>query len=431
MVNRNAARHLLLVASILLCFFVYMGYRLYGSNETADETTTPPPSQAVDIAALTASGNGRSGGKTGLTAAGDSPVSDKTAVRPPVAAGSLRSPAMAAGENSPDAARTARTAKNNDLSPIPPAAAASQPPSGSIEESMRPAAAAGAITGLVPAPPLTPPAAAAGNDDAASLSPMPAGLLTPPGSGQSSMPQSAAPAGSASAAADAMIPPPAGLRPGANAPEALVPPPASGPAATASLTPPVPAMQPSRADNAPAGRTTPPPAPLPDRPEARSAMATPPAVRSLPGDAPSESLRMYVVRPGDTLSRIAARELGSISLADNIFLLNRDVIPDPDQLMAGVKIRLPVRDAGEPEETAAATPRDRAGDWEMPSSAGADSEQVRVHTVARGETLSSIALRYYGSSSGWRFLYEVNAKTVSNPNRLSVGTELVIPPYGE
>jgi nucleoid-associated protein YgaU len=139
-----------------------------------------------------------------------------------------------------------------------------------------------------------------------------------------------------------------------------------------------------------------------------------------PAAAGSESLRMYVVRHGDTLSNIAARELGSISLADNIFLLNRDVIEDPDSLTVGVKIRLPVRDGFIPD----------AATVTQPGPARRPNQGIgRTHIVARGDTLSSIALEYYGASSGWRFLYEANKTIVPNPNQLSVGTELTIPPY--
>jgi nucleoid-associated protein YgaU len=133
-----------------------------------------------------------------------------------------------------------------------------------------------------------------------------------------------------------------------------------------------------------------------------------------------ESLRIYVVLPGDTLSSIAARELGSASLAENIFLLNRDAIEDPDHLMAGVRIRLPVRDVAAVADPA--PPPDTAARRHAMGLG-------RSHIVARGDTLSSIAMQYYGTSAGWRFLYEANKAVVSNPNTLVVGMELSIPPY--
>ncbi|MFF1711729.1 transglycosylase family protein [Streptomyces sp. NPDC058268] len=53
-----------------------------------------------------------------------------------------------------------------------------------------------------------------------------------------------------------------------------------------------------------------------------------------------------------------------------------------------------------------------------------------VHVVKAGETLSSIARRY-DVKGGWQALYRANRKEVgSRPDRLSVGTKLVIPKKG-
>jgi nucleoid-associated protein YgaU len=137
-----------------------------------------------------------------------------------------------------------------------------------------------------------------------------------------------------------------------------------------------------------------------------------------------------VVASGDTLSSIAMRELGSGFLADNIFLLNRDVITDPDHLMAGVKIRLPYANS---------PPSSADGIDSAPASPPLGDAPARrptrglggSHTVARGDTLSSIAQQYYGSSSAWRFLHEANRAIIVNPDQLSVGMQLSIPPYAE
>ncbi|MCX6048096.1 MAG: transporter substrate-binding domain-containing protein [Chloroflexi bacterium] len=51
------------------------------------------------------------------------------------------------------------------------------------------------------------------------------------------------------------------------------------------------------------------------------------------------------------------------------------------------------------------------------------------HTIAQGETLSTIALRYYGSSTLWTRIYEANRDKIGDdPNNLVLGMELVIPP---
>ncbi|MFC7306966.1 transglycosylase family protein [Streptomyces monticola] len=54
----------------------------------------------------------------------------------------------------------------------------------------------------------------------------------------------------------------------------------------------------------------------------------------------------------------------------------------------------------------------------------------RIHTVKPGETLSSIALRYK-IKGGWYALYKANRLMIGDhPNRLNVGTMLMIPGVG-
>jgi nucleoid-associated protein YgaU len=67
----------------------------------------------------------------------------------------------------------------------------------------------------------------------------------------------------------------------------------------------------------------------------------------------------------------------------------------------------------------------------MPSAApgaGAARAQGKKHTVAEGETLSHISLKYYGSATRWQEIYEANKGVIGdNPNKIYVGQELVIP----
>jgi tetratricopeptide (TPR) repeat protein len=53
---------------------------------------------------------------------------------------------------------------------------------------------------------------------------------------------------------------------------------------------------------------------------------------------------------------------------------------------------------------------------------------ARRHVVARGDTLYSLAQRYYNNRSRWRDIYAANRSRMSNENDLRVGMELVIPP---
>jgi nucleoid-associated protein YgaU len=53
--------------------------------------------------------------------------------------------------------------------------------------------------------------------------------------------------------------------------------------------------------------------------------------------------RIYVVKKGDELGTVARETLGSSRRWPEIAALNRDVLPDPDRLQAGMKLRIPAR----------------------------------------------------------------------------------------
>lgn len=430
MVNRNSARHLLFVVSILLCFFIYMGYRFLGSSETQDAVTQYPP---FEEAIASPSSGGMLAPPTDVSV----PIDD--------------------GDTAWVSTMPSAPSSSSPVSALPmPPAASSAPPSTSHS---------GAITGLIPSPPSdTRPSGGDSSSGETAVASLPS-LPIPAGSGSSAaaptetgssgvglrppvddwegmdddevtdlsdlsfMPSSptasSSPArpvsssGSAAAASAPLPPPPAA---------AVTPPPP--PSTRPSYAPPA-EDEPEWSRPAP-GRTPPPPAlATPPPPAPAVPFVTPPAPASPAregGPSPygpyqelPESLRIYVVLPGDTLTSIAARELGSASLAENIFLLNRDAIEDPDHLMAGVRIRLPVRETTEP----VAEPAPDAPVRRPVMGLG------RTHIVVRGDTLSSIAQQYYGTSSGWRFLFEANRTVVPNPNQLTVGMELSIPPYEE
>jgi nucleoid-associated protein YgaU len=52
---------------------------------------------------------------------------------------------------------------------------------------------------------------------------------------------------------------------------------------------------------------------------------------------------------------------------------------------------------------------------------------TRFHIVRKGESLSSIAGQYYGTSSQWRKILTANQKALKDPNKIAPGTKLIIP----
>lgn len=94
----------------------------------------------------------------------------------------------------------------------------------------------------------------------------------------------------------------------------------------------------------------PPPVPAVSPPPALVAAAPPPEppaaavpVEEPPADLPAP--RSYTIAPGDTLSGIAERELGSHRRYHDIFEANRDVLASPDAIRVGMTLRMP-GDAG-------------------------------------------------------------------------------------
>jgi nucleoid-associated protein YgaU len=62
-----------------------------------------------------------------------------------------------------------------------------------------------------------------------------------------------------------------------------------------------------------------------------------------------------------------------------------------------------------------------------PEEAIAAAPAVRRHTVREGDTLFSLARRYYGDGDRFADLYRANRGVLASPDALQPGTELVIP----
>ncbi|HEY1950560.1 MAG TPA: LysM peptidoglycan-binding domain-containing protein [Bryobacteraceae bacterium] len=62
-----------------------------------------------------------------------------------------------------------------------------------------------------------------------------------------------------------------------------------------------------------------------------------------------------------------------------------------------------------------------------PVAAAPIEDASRSYTVQAGDTLSKIAKQFYGSANEYPKIFEANRDKLSNPDKIQVGQELVIP----
>jgi nucleoid-associated protein YgaU len=121
--------------------------------------------------------------------------------------------------------------------------------------------------------------------------------------------------------------------------------------------------------------------------------------------------RTYTVARGDTFIGIAEKVYGDRTKWQVIFDANRKQVPDVNRLPEGQKLVIP----GLPESAL------KAQKSLLPATGTIN------HTVKRGDTLYTLAEKYYGDGSLWQHIHDANKKVLPNPNRLEVGQKLVIP----
>ncbi|MEU4694665.1 LysM peptidoglycan-binding domain-containing protein [Actinoplanes sp. NPDC023714] len=121
----------------------------------------------------------------------------------------------------------------------------------------------------------------------------------------------------------------------------------------------------------------------------------------LGGPAAPPKPATYTVKSGDTLTRIAERELGDGKRWTQIYVLNRKDIRDPNRIFPGQVFVLP------PKEPVGTIPR--------------------LHVVKKGDTLFGIAKAQLGDGNRWPDIFRLNRDILDNPDRIIPGQVLVLP----
>jgi nucleoid-associated protein YgaU len=194
------------------------------------------------------------------------------------------------------------------------------------------------------------------------------------------------------------------------------PPPAALPPVAADLARPAPPI-----DSAYRSTLDTPPPPLldadapPPLAVAWTANGAAPRSRATPA-MPAGDTSTYVVRDGDDLTGIALKVYGHAGGAQAIWSVNRDRLSDPNVLPIGLELRVP------PAWSVPAV--------QNPTGVGQVIEPGRRPAkvrVAPGETLDTLAQRFYGDRSMASRLYEANRDLLRNPALVVAGMELRLP----
>ena len=127
---------------------------------------------------------------------------------------------------------------------------------------------------------------------------------------------------------------------------------------------------------------------------------------------------IYTVQQGDTLYGIAVQRYGDAKYVPMIQAANPGLTPR--SLQVGHKLTLPAPEPAEkpaPDGGPGVKPPD-----EKPADAG------KIYIVRRGDTLATIARRFYGDASMYRKIYELNQDTLASVTApLYVGQHLRLP----
>jgi nucleoid-associated protein YgaU len=139
--------------------------------------------------------------------------------------------------------------------------------------------------------------------------------------------------------------------------------------------------------------------------------------------ASTSAPREIVVESGQTLSELAKIHLGNAGDWDELLKANRDRLSRPEELRAGMTLRLPAKAVE--RASARTTTSNTTTRTAQPGNTATSS--AKTYTVESGDTLSAIAAKTMGSSNKWYKLYQHNKSVINDPDNLTVGVTIKIP----
>ena len=139
----------------------------------------------------------------------------------------------------------------------------------------------------------------------------------------------------------------------------------------------------------------------------------------------SDPCEIFEVKENDNYWTISKRTYGTARYFSSLALYNRHRIPDPKKLRPGMKVLIPAASVLEqryPEffRNQQRRPVQPAGYFLKP-------DGTPAYRVGERETLSEISQKHLGRASRWIQIYRLNQQTLKDPNKLKLGTVIVLP----
>jgi nucleoid-associated protein YgaU len=141
-------------------------------------------------------------------------------------------------------------------------------------------------------------------------------------------------------------------------------------------------------------------------------------------DVPPREI-IHKVVSSDNLIELSKKYYGDGTKWRKIHEANKDKIPNPDVLYTGLELLIPEITVSEKrnDDIAYGSLPERESDEEVFTT----TTTTGTHTISPGDTLYSIARKYYGDSAMWIKIHDANEDNIEDKRLLEVGQTLVIP----
>ena len=122
-----------------------------------------------------------------------------------------------------------------------------------------------------------------------------------------------------------------------------------------------------------------------------------PTAAAAPAPTGADSNGNYVVRPGDTLMKIAFENYGDLYKWKDIYEANKDKISNPNAVPPGTQLQLD------------------------PSARVTVAHSGSQYMIKGGDTLGTISTDVYGTRHKWKRLWQNNKQLIPDPNKIYAG----------